>query len=321
MSEIMTMGEILAEIMATEIGQSFRRPGTLVGPYPGGAPAIFIDQVAKLGQACGIIGCVGDDDFGRLNIDRLTRDGVDVAGISVIKEAVTGSAFVTYHKNGSRDFIFNITNSACAQLSITQASETLLKDCTHFHVMGSSLFSFRIIDAMKKAIDIVKRQGGTISFDPNIRKELLRIPEMREALNFILEYTDIFLPSGQEITLLTDADREEEAIAEIIEMGVREIVLKHGGEGCSYYDATQRLSLPAFPADEVDPAGAGDCFDATFVVCRFKGMSAEDALRYANASGALMVSRKGPMEGTSTFDELNEFFRRQPWTGNTERQV
>lgn len=63
MSKIMTMGEILVEIMATQIGQSFRQAGTLVGPYPSGAPAIFLDQVAKLGFACGIIGCVGADDF------------------------------------------------------------------------------------------------------------------------------------------------------------------------------------------------------------------------------------------------------------------
>ena len=57
MSKIMTMGEILVEIMATQIGQSFRQAGTLVGPYPSGAPAIYLDQVAKLGFPCGIIGC------------------------------------------------------------------------------------------------------------------------------------------------------------------------------------------------------------------------------------------------------------------------
>ena len=64
MKKIMTMGEILVEIMATKAGQSFRKPGQLTGPYPSGAPAIFIDQVAKLGHACALIGCVGDDDFG-----------------------------------------------------------------------------------------------------------------------------------------------------------------------------------------------------------------------------------------------------------------
>src|SRR5476649_872706 len=199
---IVAMGEILVEIMATKIGQSFREPGTLIGPFASGAPAIFIDQVAKLGSPCAMIGCVGDDDFGILNVERLRADGVDVSGIAVIKTATTGSAFVTYREDGERDFIFNIANSASGQLSVENLREDLLKDCKHFHVMGSSLFSFRIIEAMKKVIEIVKGHGGTVSFDPNIRKEMLRIPEMREALDFILDYTDVFLPSGHEVTLL-----------------------------------------------------------------------------------------------------------------------
>jgi tagatose kinase len=61
MTLLVTLGEILIEILATELGQSFRSTGTLTGPYPSGAPAIFIDQVAKLGNPCGMIGRVGDD--------------------------------------------------------------------------------------------------------------------------------------------------------------------------------------------------------------------------------------------------------------------
>ncbi|VEL97985.1 sugar/nucleoside kinase (ribokinase family) [Alteromonas sp. 76-1] len=311
MSKIMTMGEILVEIMTTEVGQSFRKPGALAGPFPSGAPAIFIDQVAKLNQPCGIISSVGDDDFGALNLYRLSNDGVDISGISINKKIATGTAFVTYQKNGSRDFIFNITNSACAHLSLTPSAKLLLNNCKHFHVMGSSLFSFRIIDEIKNAIEIVKANGGTISFDPNVRKEMLKIPEMREALNFILEYTDIFLPSGADISLLTDSNKEDEAIEEILSLGVREIALKRGKQGGSFYDANQQISLPAFVSEEVDPTGAGDCFGATFVVCRLQGMSPEESLRYANASGALAVSHKGPMEGASTFEDLNHFISQQ----------
>lgn len=91
MEKIMTMGEILVEIMATRRGQSLRAPGSLVGPYASGAPAIFIDQVARLGHPAAIIGCVGDDDFGWLNIERLQRDGVDTS---------FGATFVTCRRLG-----------------------------------------------------------------------------------------------------------------------------------------------------------------------------------------------------------------------------
>jgi sugar/nucleoside kinase (ribokinase family) len=306
---IVAMGEILVEIMATERGQSFRRPGTLIGPYASGAPAIFIDQVAKLGSQCALIGCVGDDDFGALNIERLRGDGVDVSGIAVLKDATTGSAFVTYREDGDRDFIYNITNSASAQLSSANLRADLLAGCGNFHVMGSSLFSFRIIEAMKKAIETVKANGGTVSFDPNIRKEMLRIPEMRDALDFILDYTDVFLPSGHEVTLLASATTERGAIDELLRRGVKEVVVKRGAEGCSFYDADGEQHHEAFKVEETDPTGAGDCFGATYVACRAQGMDAGAALRYACASGALAVGAKGPMEGTATFAQLDAFLR------------
>jgi sugar/nucleoside kinase (ribokinase family) len=78
---ILTIGEILVEIMATERGDGFLEPITLLGPFPSGAPAIFIDQAARFGQPAAIIGCVGADDFGRVNLNRLRRDGVDVRGV------------------------------------------------------------------------------------------------------------------------------------------------------------------------------------------------------------------------------------------------
>jgi len=303
--KIMTMGEILVEIMATEPGQSFRAPGRLVGPFPSGAPAIFIDQVARLGHAAAIIGCVGDDDFGWLNIERLRRDGADTSAITVLEQAVTGSAFVTYDQSGGRHFIFNIANSASAQLSASHVSEQSLRDCTHFHVMGSSLFSAGIREAMNKAIEIVKHQGGSVSFDPNIRNEMLGIQEMRQALTAILKDTDIFLPSGPELTLLVKAGTEEGAIEELLAFGIHEIVVKRGSQGCRYYDATRQLSVPALRVEEVDPTGAGDCFAATYVTCRILGLPVEQSLRYACASGASAVMRRGPMEGTASFTDLD----------------
>ena len=305
MSKIMTMGEVLVEIMATRVGQSFRQPGTLVGPYPSGAPAIFIDQVAKLGHACGIIACVGRDDFGWVNIDRLKLDGVDTSAISLLPNAVTGSAFVTYKASGDRDFVFNIVNSASGQLSPALVDQTVLHDCSHFHVMGSSLFSAPIIAAMNKAIAIVKAQGGTISFDPNIRKEMLQIPEMREALGLILEATDIFLPSGDEVCLLVGACSEQDAITELLRRGIKEIVVKHGEQGATFYDSTQQIDVPAISVQEIDPTGAGDCFGATYVTCRKLGQTPAEAMRYAVACGAKAVLKKGPMEGSATFAELD----------------
>ena len=61
--KVLTVGEILVEIVATTKGDGFREPQPLVGPFPSGAPAIFIDQVGRLGTPAAIISRVGDDDF------------------------------------------------------------------------------------------------------------------------------------------------------------------------------------------------------------------------------------------------------------------
>jgi sugar/nucleoside kinase (ribokinase family) len=117
MKKVVLVGEILAEIMADSLGAGFLEPIALAGPYPSGAPEIYIDQVAKLGQACAIIPAVGADDFGRVNLDRLTADGVDVSAVDVDPDRPTGTAFVRYRPDGSRSLVFNIKHSACGRLS------------------------------------------------------------------------------------------------------------------------------------------------------------------------------------------------------------
>ncbi len=307
---VVTIGEIVVEIMAETTGDGFREPQALRGPFPSGAPAIFIDQVARLGHPAGIISAVGDDDFGALNVERLRRDGVDVSAVRILPDHVTGSAFVRYRADRERDFVFNIRNSACGETRLGDAGAALLAVAGHLHVMGSSLFSARLIDEAMRAVAIVKDAGGTVSFDPNIRKEMLGAPGMRAALAAVLRQCDLFLPSGPELVLLTDATDEAGAVEEILGLGVGAIVVKQGGEGARLHDANGTIRAPAFPADEIDPTGAGDCFGATFVTCRLQGRTAEESLRYANASGACAVGVRGPMEGTAGFAELDVFIAR-----------
>jgi sugar/nucleoside kinase (ribokinase family) len=297
MKKLVSAGEILVEIMAQRIGQSFLEPGPLLGPYPSGAPAIFIGQAAALGQPAGLIGAVGDDDFGQLNIERLRALGADVSAIAVQQGHATGTAFVTYRADASRHFVFNIRNSAAGLLEVGAAAAKLLADADHVHVMGSSLFSDRAIEAALSAVETVKAKGGTVSFDPNIRREIMQASAMREALDKVLAQTDVFLPSGGELFLFSSAKDEKGAVEELLSRGVSCIVLKKGAAGAVYHDRHRTVAMPAFAVDEVDPTGAGDCFGAAFVSFWLRGAAPAEALRVANACGALAVTRKGPMEG------------------------
>jgi sugar/nucleoside kinase (ribokinase family) len=309
MKKILTIGEILVEIIATERGDGFRSAIPLVGPFPSGAPAIFIDQVGKLGHACAIISGVGNDDFGHVNLERLKADGVDISAITVDPDGTTGSAFVRYRADGSRAFVFNIRHSACGRIEINQAAARMIHSADHLHVMGTSLYAPSVIETVLSALRSIKAKGGTVSFDPNLRPEILNSPGMREALQTVIAETDIFLPSGDELFLFTEARTADAAIRELLAKGIRTIVLKQGAAGATYYDSEKTLMLPSFPVDEVDPTGAGDCFGATFVTFWLEGADPQEALRYANAAGALAVTRTGPMEGASTRAELKAFLK------------
>lgn len=307
-----TIGEILAEIMATAPGHGFLAPIALIGPFPSGAPAIFIDQCARIGGSAGIIAAVGDDDFGRANLNRLRDDGADVSAVSVLPDHPTGSAFVRYRPDGARDFVFNIAKSAAGLVSLTPQARALLARAGHLHVMGSAFAIPHLWSMLEEAIPIVRARGGSVSLDPNLRKELLSGGALRERLAWVVGQANLLLPSGEELFLAAGVGSgvagEAEAIAALFARGVAEIVLKRGAAGASYFGADgTRIDLPAFAVTEVDPTGAGDCFGGAYVACRRLGMTPEAALTYANAAGARNVTRLGPMEGAGTRAELDAF--------------
>lgn len=307
MKKIVVIGEILVEIMADQIGEGFLEPLTLSGPFPSGAPAIFIDQVAKLGHPCGIVSSVGQDDFGSVNLSRLQSDGVDISAVRVDGTRPTGSAFVRYRASGARDFIFNIEHSACGHIDRTVEADALFATADHLHVMGSSLSSDDLIAMNLDVATEIKSRGGTLSFDPNLRKEMLAREGMRDAMNRIVGLTDLFLPSGEELTLLTDATEDDAALEELFGRGVSVVVQKKGANGAVYRDRKTTVSVPGFQVQEIDPTGAGDSFGGAFTTCWLRGMSPERALRLAAAAGALAVGKRGPMEGTSTSEEIETF--------------
>jgi sugar/nucleoside kinase (ribokinase family) len=305
------IGEILAEIVATSVGDGFFQEQPLMGPYPSGAPAIFIDQCGRIGGAAAMIGAVGDDDFGCMNMDRLRRDGVDISGVMIDPDLPTGTAFVRYRADGARDFVFNMWTSAAGALRWTSDVEAVIAKAGHLQIMGTLLVHKNIWQIIERAAHAIKARGGTISLDPNMRKELKADDEANRRFARILSQADLLLPSADELFItagLTPDVGEACALDRLFSLGVSEVVLKRGADGSSCFqtDGTT-IHAAAFLVDEVDPTGAGDCFGGAYVACRRLGLNVEEALVYANAAGARNVTVHGPMEGASTRAELDHF--------------
>lgn len=260
-----------------------------------------------------MVGAVGDDDFGRVNLERLKGDGVDISAISIDPEYPTGSAFVRYRADGSRDFVYNIATSAAARFGWNKGVADLIARAGHLHIMGTALSMPSAVEVIDRALEIVKARGGSVSVDPNIRKELTLGDATEKRFARLVSVADLLLPSGEELERAAGIDGEERAVASLFARGVREIVLKRGSDGASCFRPDMpRLDTAAFIVEEVDPTGAGDCFGGAYVACRRLGMSPDAALTYACGAGARNVTVRGPMEGAGTRAELDAFIAQTP---------
>jgi sugar/nucleoside kinase (ribokinase family) len=125
----------------------------------------------------------------------------------------------------------------------------------------------------------------------------------------LLRYVDILLPNERELCKLAQTTDVEKA-AESLSQKVRILVNKRGSQGAVVRVGKEKYT--AFPpvVDVVDPVGAGDTFDAGFVHQFIRGAKIEDCLKFANAAGALSVTRAGGTEAFRDAAHREAFLRK-----------
>ena len=305
MVQIWTMGELIVEIMRPEPNIPLYEAGTFLGPYPSGAPAIFIDAAARLGKKAGIIASVGDDDFGRCCTDRLENHGVDCRFVRRTADVSTGCAFVTYFDDGTRQFIFHMGNSAAADIA-APGPRDIPDGPGFFHVMGCSVMAHeRMYREIVKAMRGFADKGYRVSFDPNIRPELLQGRSMHDVAGPVMEICNVLLPGVDELLRLSGCDTAEAAAEKLFRNPALEIIaMKKGSQGCQIFTRDGSFALGVYPTEVVDPTGAGDCFDAGFLCGLLDGLSPEGAGKLASAAASLNTSAFGPMEGDISMERV-----------------
>lgn len=294
---ILAVGELLVEFVSHQKGCALLELSDYSGPYPSGAPAIFIDQAAQMHARTRIFGGLGTDNFGNALVNRLQTNGVDTSGIARHFHKTTGVAFVSYFDDGSRTFIFHLTNTAAdavGDISFEFPDGPLL-----LHVSGSSLGNPVLRTAIEKCVSEVIDRGGKVSCDPNARAELMQDSKVREALDDIMGKSVYLFPSTSDLEFLFPGKSEHEVMTSLHSRGAEIVALKRGADGSTLSSGDGLITLPGHAVDEIDPTGAGDCFCGTFLAMLTQGHSLETAGRYANAAGALAVMKRGPMEGNS----------------------
>lgn len=297
MKSIWTMGEMIVEIMRPRAEMPHEKADVYLGPYPSGAPAIMISSAARMGAPTGIIGGVGRDAFGNMMVQRLERYGVDCSHVLRSDRGSTGNAFVMYHEDGSREFIFHIDGTPAVEAPVPDVSK--IEDPGYFHVMGCSLTANE--DFCKRIVETAmafRARGAKLSFDPNIRPELLHGGDLAAIIAPIVENCAILLPGVEELLMMSGETEVDAAVKKMFERETLEmIVLKNGSKGCRVFTREAQWAAPAYKVEQADATGAGDCFDGAFLAALSMGKPLDQAAREANAAGALNAAAFGPMEG------------------------
>jgi sugar/nucleoside kinase (ribokinase family) len=310
--DLLTFGEALVEVMRTGVGQPLDQPGSFTGPYPSGAPFIFAAQAARLGARVGCVGCVGDDHFGLCMLNQVVDDGIDPRGLHVMPGYTTGIAFISYNADGGRDFVFHAKQAAAALLAPELLTPDLFEGLRCLHITGSALsISAGGMQTGLRALEMAREAGARISFDPNIRPQLMPVEQARTAFQPFIEAADVLLPTADELMLFTGRDSLESAVSAMRQRRPHLlIVITAGKDGCTLYAPDGSVShVPAYTVTEVDPTGAGDCFDAGFLTRWLAGDSPAEAARFGNACGALAVTAMGPMAGARKRAEVEAFIQ------------
>jgi len=300
--EVIALGEALAEFMRPVAGVPLEEAGPFEGPFASGAPANFAHGCARLGLSTGFIGTVGNDAFGRMFRARLGDEGVDLFHLAVDPTRTTGTSFVTYRLDGERDFLFHVADAAAGR--VPSFDPAYFARARLVHITGSTLASGPAWHAAcVRAATLGKKAGAWVSFDPNLRPELLGGASVAAVAEPILALADVVLPSGDELRRVTGIDHLDTAVQSLLDRDVGWVFLKRGMAGSTLFRRDCTVEMATEPRTERDPTGAGDAFAAGVAYGLLHGLPAGDILRLANTMGGFAVTTLGPMEATPTLAE------------------
>ena len=257
---------------------------------------------ARLGAKVAYATALGDDQFSRDMREAWAGEGVDLALTLTIPGALPGLYAVRTDARGERSFSYWRSASAARGFFSAAGADAALAAMRAAPLLYLSGITLSIFSADERGriaglCADVRERGGEVAFDPNCRPRGWPSPaEARAAVEAIAPHVDIALPTFDDEAALF-ADAGPAAAAERWRAwGVREVVVKQGGEGCwlssDDHGPPERAPVPA-PVDPVDTTGAGDSFNAAYVQARLSGADPMSAARAGHRLAAAVIGHAG----------------------------
>jgi ribokinase len=296
MSDILVVGSLNMDLVVR--APRFPAPGeTISGEdlaiIPGGKGANQAVAAARLGAEVSMLGRVGSDVFGQALLDNLTRNNVNASRVQR-DAAATGTATIIVDASGQNSIVL----SPGANGKVTPGDVTDLPEAKilllQFEIPPEAVFS-AALKAREKRMRVIVNPAPARKVKPDF-----------------LSLVDILVPNESELSLLTgqpvtDSASAEAAARQLIAQGAEMVIVTRGEHGTLAVSKSDSHSTPAFPVEVVDTTAAGDAFIGGLAVSLSANKPIDETLIYANACGALAVTRFGAQPSLPTGDEVQVF--------------
>lgn len=317
MFDIITMGELLFDFSYS--GKSPKGNNTYEA-NPGGAPANVAVGARRLGAATSFMGKIGGDALSSGLEAALNENGVDTSSLVISKDFNTALTFVQLDKKGDRSFTFYRNSSADMNITCGDIDKDILSQSRLFHFGSLTLTNEPSRSATIYAMNIAKKNGLMVSFDPNYRAMLWRNEqEAAKVIRTVLPYCDILKVSKEELQLLTGNTMVQESMRSLHdEFGIPMIFATFGSDGSAWLYQGCYGEQEAFDVKTVDTTGAGDSFVAAIlyqIVCVYGQIKKIDTnvlaeiVRFASAASSLATTIPGAIPSLPFLADVEQLLK------------
>lgn len=299
--DVIAMGELLIDFTANGKNE---RGNTVFEACPGGAPCNVLAMLSKLGRKTSFLGKVGKDSFGRQLRNNLKDTGIDTSHLYEDKIVPTTLAFVHTLADGDREFSFYRNPGADMMLEEQEVSEEYICQAKIFHFGTLSMTHEKVKRATRKAVELAKKNGLLITFDPNLRPLLWEnLEDAKEQMKYGFSKCDVLKISDNELQFVSGKENYDEGIKLLQEKyKIPLIFLTLGRGGSRVYYGKICVEEKAYDVPVIDTTGAGDTFCGNVIhfilqygVENLTEKNLREILDFANSAAAIVTTRKGAL--------------------------
>lgn len=246
--------------------------------------------LAGLGVPVSLVSCLGDDRFGDQIAADLTRAGIALDDVERLPNTPTAITVGIVRPDGERAFVSDFTPLNRFDRALVERHRAAILPAGALCLVGIFCLPKFDLAGMADILRAARRRGQSTVLDTGW--DPANWPdEHLAAVRNLLRWTEIFVPNHDEARAITGLDSPADAARALAELGPSTVVIKCGAEGSLAIAGDELIVAPAYPTTVVDAVGAGDAFDAGFLLGHLGGASLEESLQLGNATASIYVSR------------------------------